>query len=190
MRQMKTIATLIALALPGFFLLQAAGQTEVEPDQPIQDVIDEKRYEADRERLFAESERFSSEELAEILRNLRAHAEEEARWAQFMDWTMWYVRDSCDQKAHSRWKSTWSGACHDLLGQTIFVLGLLDNCFEEGKLVAVSEARVHYSFIAAALPQIREARLKVSRGVLIDVYKMPSNSPRLATWASPPAIQP
>lgn len=181
MHSKVTSLTIIGLALLGFLLLQATGRAEPDPVQTIpQLVIDENRYEMDRNRLFAESERFSSEDLIKKLGNLRAQAEEEARWAQFLDWSMWYVRDSCDQKAHDRWKSTWSTACNDLFGQTGMVLDLLNSCFEEGKLSP--DARVHYSFIAAALTQIREARLKISQGVLVDVYNMPPNSPRLAPW--------
>jgi hypothetical protein len=147
---------------------------------PIRSVFDDDRLSSDRVVWQARADQMSDEELCLAIEGFREQAKEEARWAQFLDWTMWYIRDSPDQKAHERWRATWSSACNDLRGQTESLLRRIDESCPNGK--PAIQARLNYAYIAAALPQIHESRLKISKGVLEDVFQFPAGSPRLAPW--------
>lgn len=181
-RAKKFSIPLVIAAAAG--LIMAMNQASPVPPppgpDPIKSVFDEEKLESERRVWLARAEQMSDQELCAAIESFREQALEEARWGQFLDWTMWYIRDSPDGRAHERWKSTWSKACNDLFGQTDFLLQRIENACTDGK--PAIHARIDYAFIAAALPQIREARLKISKGVLIDVYNLPPGSPRLGAW--------
>lgn len=181
----KVIKSLVLVfALVGGCVVAAVnhGAESARSDRPgpITSVLDEERLAAERPAFLEHAKRMTDQELCAAIESFREQAKEEARWAQFLDWTMWYVRDSPDQRAHERWKSSWSAACNDLFGQTGFLLQRIEDACMDGKPAV--HARIDYAFIASALPQIHEARLKISKGVMVDVYNMQPGSPRLVAW--------
>lgn len=181
-RKSKIIAVAFVAAGGGVLIAMSQPQPEsvhARPD-PLRSVFDEDRLSSDRVVWQARADQMSNAELCIAIEGFRDQAKEEARWAQFLDWTMWYIRDSPDQKAHERWRTTWSSACNDLRGQTESLLRRIDESCPNGK--PAIQARINYAYIAAALPQIHESRLKISRGVLEDVFQFPTDSPRLAPW--------
>lgn len=165
-------------------VLIACAQGRREPESassrassPVQ-IIDEALLDAERGRILALAEKMSDQELCAAAAALLEDAEQEQQWAEYLDVNIWHFRDSCDEKAHERWTATWAEASSELHGKAAVVADLLRFACADGE-----PERVLYANAAAMLPQVREARMRITRGVLVDVYQVPADSPRLAAWA-------